>query len=110
MSIYDAARIQLVVIRWDKETKRGYIRDREGFEYLVTRANLAPECEGQLVKDDIVSGIADGMAVSDILIERGSDPIHERKEFESKGVEPAGSWDPHRPGVTPGIGHIRYGK
>lgn len=110
MSIYDAPRMQFRVISWDKETKRGYIRDREGFEYLVTRASLAPECEGQLVKDDIVSGIAAGIDVDDILIERGSNPIHERKEFESKGVEPVGSWNPHRPGVVPGTGKIRIGK
>ena len=110
MSIYDAVRCNFVVISWDKETKRGYIKDREGFEYLVTLRHLASECEGQIVERDIVSGIANGTEVEDILIERGSNPIHERKEFESKCVKPLGHWDPHMPGVVPGRGLNRIGK
>jgi hypothetical protein len=98
------------VARWDRDKQRGYIVDRTGYEYLVTAANLAPECDGQIVEGDLVSGVALETTVNDILIEKGSNPIRERKEFESKGVQPVGSWDPHKPGVVPGRGLNRIGK
>jgi hypothetical protein len=94
MSIQDALRLQFHVVRWDRDKQRGYIIDRSGYEFLITRSNLAPECEGQVSEGDVVSGVAFETTVNDILIERGSNPIRERKEFASEGVEPLGSWEP----------------
>lgn len=94
MSINEQMRVQFRVVRWDREAQRGHITDRTGFEFLITRQSLAPECEGQVAVGDVVSGITNNLTVSDILIEKGSHPIRERKQFHSEGVEPAGSWEP----------------
>jgi hypothetical protein len=107
MSISEPMRMQYRVVRWDRDTQRGYIVDRTGYEFLITQSNLAPECEGQVAEGDLVSGVAIETTVNDILIEKGSNPISERKGFASKGVEPLGSWNPHR--GTPSTGRIRIG-
>ena len=56
-----------------------------GLRVLGHPANLAPECEGQLVKENIVSGIAAGIDVDYILIERGRTiQSTERKSLRAK--------------------------
>jgi hypothetical protein len=109
MSVNEQMRMNYHVARWDREKQRGYIIDRTGYEFLVTRANLAPECEGQLAEGDLVSGVAIETTVGDILIEKGSNPIRERKEFASEGVEPLGSWAP-RSGTPQKFGNPDSGK
>jgi hypothetical protein len=105
MSIYDAQRRQYIVVQWNREAQRGYIVESGiDYEYPVMQANLAPECEGQIAVGDLVSGISYETAVVDILIERGSNPIRERKEKESVGTNRTLTRE------TPGTGRICIGK
>jgi hypothetical protein len=74
------------------------IVDRQKFQYDIDRTNLAPECEGQVAVGDLISGIVkDFESIADILIEQGSSPISERKEFSGVGPygEAGGGWEPH---------------
>jgi hypothetical protein len=109
MSISDAQRLNFIVVRSNTQTQRGYITDKTGYEFLITRSNLAPECEGHVAEGDVVSGVAFETTVNDILIERGSNPIRERREFASEGVEPVGSWEP-RTGTPQKFGNPDSGK
>jgi hypothetical protein len=109
MSISEPMRTQYHVISWDRDKQRGYVVDRTGYEFLITRSNLAPECEGQVAEGDVVSGVAIETTVGDILIEKGSNPIRERKEFASEGIEPLGSWAP-RTGTPQKFGTPDSGK
>jgi hypothetical protein len=75
------------------------IVDRQKFQYDIDRTNLAPECEGQVAVGDLVSGtVKDFETIVDILIEQGSNPIAERKGFDSVGLysEAKGAWQPCR--------------
>jgi len=75
MSVSDKQRGRYRVVRWCREKQRGYITDSTGYEFLVTCANLAKECCGQLAEGDLVSGVAMETTVGNILIEEGSAPI-----------------------------------
>lgn len=108
--INDKERIQFRVTQWDASTQRGRTVDRQNVEYLIDAESLAPECEGQVAVEDILSGVAlDWETIGDLLIEQGSNPISERKSFDGAGpYSESKGWDPNR--GTPGIGHIRLGK
>ena len=115
-------RSEFRVIAWDSEKQTGTVKDREGCTYPVSAArSLAPECEGHVAVGDLVSGILmDFETIADILIEKGSNPISERKqlaerkEFESTGFEAKGSWTPrtgnpsYAPGATPDSGRFSH--
>lgn len=95
MSQEEKQRIYFRVVKWDGT--RGVIVDRQKCQYDIDRTNLAPECEGQVVEGDLVSGtLKDFETVEDILIEQGSNPIAERKGFDSVGLysEAKGTWEP----------------
>ena|SRR5258708_15669436 len=95
MSQEEKQRIYFRVVKWDGT--KGVILDRQKFQYDITRDNLAPECEGQVAIGDLVSGtVKDFETIVDILIERGSNPISERKEFSGASLysEAKGSWEP----------------
>jgi|HubBroStandDraft_2_1064218.scaffolds.fasta_scaffold05897_9 hypothetical protein len=115
-------RTEFRVTTWDSEKQTGTVKDREGCTYPVSAArSLAPECEGHIAVGDLVSGILmDFETIGDILIEKGSAPISqrkqlsERKEFESAGSTPKGTWSPrtgnpsYAPGVTPDSGRFSH--
>ena len=93
--INEKERIYFRVVKWDGTT--GVIVDRQKFQYDVDQTNLAPECEGQVAVGDLVSGtVKDFETIVDILIEAGSSPISERKEFSGADLysEAKGSWEP----------------
>jgi len=93
--INEKERIYFRVVKWDGT--KGVIVDRQKFQYDIDRENLAPECEGQVAVEDLVSGTAkDFETIVDILIEQGSNPISERKEFSGASLysEAKGSWEP----------------
>jgi hypothetical protein len=93
--INEKERVYFRVTKWDGT--KGLIADRQNFQYDITRENLAPECEGQVAVGDLVSGTAkDFETIVDILIEQGSNPIAERKEFSGADLysEAKGSWEP----------------
>ena len=50
--------------------------------------------EGVILDYENVVGIVSGQRVNE----------------ESVGPAPCEGWEPHKPGVVPGIGHIRYGR
>jgi hypothetical protein len=93
--INEKERVYFRVTKWDGT--KGVIKDRQKFQYDIDRENLAPECNGEVSAGDTVSGtVKDFETIVDILIERGSAPIAERKEFDSVGQysEAKGSWEP----------------
>jgi hypothetical protein len=93
--INEKERIYFRVTQWDGT--KGVIVDRQKFQYHIGRENLAPECEGQVAIGDLVSGtVKDFETIGDILIERGSNPISERKAFSGADLysEAKGSWEP----------------
>jgi hypothetical protein len=93
--INEKERIYFRVVKWDGT--KGVIVDRQKFQYDIDRTNLAPECEGQVVEGDLVSGTVKNFeTIEDILIEQGSNPISERKEFSGAGPysEAKGAWEP----------------
>jgi hypothetical protein len=93
--INEKERIYFRVVKWDGT--KGVIMDRQKFQYDIDRENLAPECEGEVALGDLVSGtVKDFETIVDILIEQGSNPISERKEFSGAGLysEAKGSWEP----------------
>ncbi len=93
--INEKERIYFRVVKWNGT--KGLLVDRQKFQYDITRENLAPECEGQVVEGDLVSGtLKDFETVADILIEQGSKPIAERKAFSGAEIyfEAKGSWEP----------------
>jgi hypothetical protein len=95
MSQEEKQRIYFRVVKWDGT--KGVIADRQHFKYDIDQTNLAPECEGQVAEGDLVSGtVKDFETIVDILIEQGSNPIAERKEFSGVGLysEAKGSWEP----------------
>jgi hypothetical protein len=107
-------RSTFLVLAWSADNQSGEIADSTGFRFGVTVDDLSPECEGSLPPGERVSGIVDGPAGVNILIETGPHAIGnipaERAGFDSVGAG-AGSgtgWNPHR--GTPGTGRIRLGK
>jgi hypothetical protein len=93
--INEKERIYFRVVKWDGT--KGVIVDRQKFQYDINRNNLAPECEGTVIEGDLVSGtVKDFETIGDILIEQGSNPISERKGFDSVGLysEAKGAWEP----------------
>lgn len=93
--INEKERVYFRVTQWDGT--KGVIVDRQKFQYDIDRTNLAPECEGEVAVGDLVSGTAnDFETVVDILIEQGSNPISERKGFDSVGLysEAKSAWEP----------------
>jgi hypothetical protein len=93
--VNEKERIYFRVTEWDGT--KGMIVDRQKFQYGITRENLAPECEGEVAVGDLVSGtVKDFETIVDILIEQGSNPISERKEFSGANLysEAKGSWEP----------------
>jgi hypothetical protein len=98
---------KLKVIAWSKEAGKGAVRDQKGCMYPALRSDLAEGVE-DLQEGEFVEGIIVSFdRVSHVQLIGYT----ERKEFDSVGPDPeTRGWDPHKPGVTPGIGHIRLGK
>jgi hypothetical protein len=103
-------RITFRCVAWDYDNQQGTLLDKEKCPYEVTGADLDKECTGALDVGELVSGIVDGMRVSQILIESGPRAIsvlHEREGFDSVGPAPEiRGW---APGGTPDTG-LRGGK
>jgi hypothetical protein len=107
--INERERVRFRVISWNPEKQRGIANDRQGCSYPITVESLAPECAGQVAVGDILSGfLVDFETLGDLIIESGSKPIQERKQFDSVGPysEAAGGWEPRG---TPDTG-LRGGK